>query len=50
MGVKGKFVDVYAGTGDGSIGTGAAIARDFANAFGDQAKSVPGYVKPFKAC
>jgi hypothetical protein len=49
MGVKGKFVEVYAGTGDGP-GTGAAVAQDIPKALGDQTKNVPGYVAPFAVC
>jgi hypothetical protein len=49
MGVKGKFVEVYAGTGDGP-GTGAAVAQDITKALADQAKNVPGYVAPFEMC
>jgi hypothetical protein len=48
-GVKGKFADLYAGTGDGP-GTGAAVAQDLAKALGDQIKNVPGHVAPFKVC
>jgi len=48
-GVKGKFADLYAGTGDGPV-TEAAVAQDLANALGDQIKGVAGRVAPFKVC